>query len=113
MNELLTLDDLTAALDASGTAPIFLFKHSTRCPISSGAYQRVQRYLAEASPGTPVFYLIKVIESRPVSNEIASRLGVQHQSPQLILVRNHRAVWDTSHGGIDGPAIDRALAPSA
>lgn len=113
MNELLNLDDLNKAVAASTETPVFLFKHSTRCPISLGAFQRVKGYLAQAGAEVPPFYLVKVIESRPVSNEIAARLGVPHQSPQLILLRNQQSVWDASHGDIDAAAITRAITQSA
>ena len=109
VQELCSIADLDAAFAARGEAPFFLFKHSTACPVSASAYQRVAAYLESSGETPPPFYLVKVIESRPVSNEIAARLGVTHQSPQLILVRGAQAAWNASHGGIDAAAIQRAL----
>jgi len=108
VKELATPEELEAALEQSNQAPILLFKHSTTCPISAGAYQRVRDFLEENSDAAP-FFLVKVIESRPVSNQIASLLNVQHQSPQLILVDKKQAVWNASHGAIDAEAIRGAL----
>jgi bacillithiol system protein YtxJ len=109
MKELKTATDLEAALTLSEEQPVLLFKHSTACPVSGSAYQRVQSYLQSAGDAAPQVYMVKVIEARPVSNEIAQRLQVTHQSPQMLLVQNRQAVWNASHGGIDGRAIDQAL----
>lgn len=103
------VDELDGVLAESGGRDVLLFKHSTTCPISASAYRRVAAWLGEAGAAAPAVYLVKVIESRALSNEIAARLGVRHESPQVILVRGGQAVWHASHGGIDGAAIQRAL----
>jgi bacillithiol system protein YtxJ len=112
MTELTTLDQLEAFLSGTDGRPSFIFKHSTTCPISASAHRRVQSYLkqAEESGGlAPDFRLVRVHESRPVSNAIAERLGVAHKSPQLLLVRDGRCVWDTSHYDITAENIEKAL----
>lgn len=109
VNEITSIDQLEAALRESDAQPVLIFKHSTTCPISASAYHRVATYLREAGEAAPKTFLVKVIESRPVSNEIAARLGVTHQSPQAILVRAQRAVWHASHHAIEAGAIQRAL----
>lgn len=109
MRELKSATDLEAALSASEEQPVLLFKHSTACPVSGSAYQRVQSYINDAGEKAPPVYMVKVIEARPVSNEIAQRLAVTHQSPQMLLVQNRQAVWNASHGGIDGRSIGEAL----
>lgn len=106
---LLTPEDLDAALDSSDSQPIALFKHSTRCPVSSAAHRQVMQFLEKhGGEGHVRFYLVKVIESRPVSNAIAERLGVPHQSPQVILVNCKRAYWVESHGRITVAALEKA-----
>lgn len=109
MKEILNVADVDAALASSETAPLFLFKHSTTCPISAAAHRQVAEYQKGAPEGSPAFRLVKVIESRPASNEIAARLGVTHQSPQLILVDKGKAVWNASHGAITVNAITDAV----
>jgi bacillithiol system protein YtxJ len=109
VNELLSMDDLDAALEMSEDGVIAIFKHSTTCPVSAGAYRQVAAYLEHAGDDAPPFFLVKVIESRPVSNEIASRLSVTHQSPQIILVQDAKALWNASHGAITEGAISGAL----
>lgn len=93
----------------AGEGPVWLFKHSTTCPISASAYRRVAGYVAEEGAGAPPMYLVKVIESRPVSNEIAARLGVRHESPQVLLVQGGKVVWHASHGGIEAGAMRGAM----
>lgn len=109
MNEITTVEGWEACLSASETAPIFVFKHSTRCPISTAAYSAVARHVASAGESGPRFHLVKVIESRTVSNAVAETLGVEHKSPQLILVKERKAVWEASHYGINGERIEEAV----
>jgi bacillithiol system protein YtxJ len=109
MIEITSVEALETVLAKSSDGPVVLFKHSTRCPTSGAAYARVDKWLRESGENAPKVYLVKVIESRPVSNAIAERLGVTHQSPQTIVVRNGRSVWNASHGQITGEAIANAL----
>lgn len=109
MREITDETGLNALLDQSEREPVFLFKHSTACPISAGAMARVREHLAHPRQGTPPFFLLKVIESRALAQESARRLGVKHESPQLILVRDRRAVWHTSHHRITADAIEQAV----
>jgi bacillithiol system protein YtxJ len=108
MIEVTDLSGLDTAFAASDAQPVLVLKHSTRCPISAGAYQRVAAWL-DGNASAPAVYLVKVIESRTVSNAVAERLGVTHQSPQIILVRNGRAAWNASHSAITSTAIEHAL----
>ena len=109
MEELATIEELERWLLDAGQTAFFIFKHSTRCPISAAAYDRMERYVAHAPPGRPPVYLVKVVESRPASNAVAGRLSVAHQSPQLILVSGAKAVWSSSHLAITGNAIEQAV----
>lgn len=109
MQELTAIQDLDAASAANGANPFFLFKHSTRCSISAAAYGRVTGYLDNAGAEHVPFYLIKVIESRPVSKEIERRYRITHESPQLILVKYGQAVWSASHSSITAKAIAAAI----
>jgi len=72
-----------------------VFKHSTRCPISSRAQSMVQAF-AETRPELPIFLLL-VVESREASLYLAERVGVTHQSPQLLALREGRAERHVSH----------------
>ena len=84
------LDDLFAR---SEDAPVLLFKHSTTCPISAHAYREMSRLDAGAARQVA---LVVVQTARPLSNEIAQRTGVRHESPQTILLRRGLPVWTTT-----------------
>lgn len=109
MKELAEEQQIGEILETSRREPVFVLKHSTRCPISAGALRRVEGYLKEEGAAAPSFYLVKVIESRDVSNALTRETGVHHASPQLILLHEGQAKWDTSHSSITGEAIREAL----
>lgn len=77
---------------------VILFKHSTACPVSWTAHAHVTRFLKE-NTSIPV-YLVPVIRERALSRKIAERVGVRHESPQVILVSRGVATYSASHGEI-------------
>ena len=85
--------------EISQTKPVVLFKHSTRCSISRMA---LKQFDAEFNyPEEKIdWYLLEVLNHRDLSNEIASRYNVMHQSPQIIVIRNGKAVFNASHDSI-------------
>ncbi|MGB1204616.1 MAG: bacillithiol system redox-active protein YtxJ [Chitinophagales bacterium] len=101
--------DLNAAIDASNNKNIILFKHSTRCSISSMAKSRLERGWNISEAEADIYYL-DLIQYRSVSNAIAANLDVVHQSPQVIVVRNGKAIYDASHSAIDAQSIKASLA---
>ncbi|MFB5266302.1 bacillithiol system redox-active protein YtxJ [Paenibacillus enshidis] len=109
MKKLSTIEHLDGALIASAGKPLLLFKHSTRCPISARAHYEMEAYLQEAPVSNVEYGIIYVVEDRPVSNEAAARLNVKHESPQVILVKDGKAVWDTSHGSITSVRLQEEL----
>lgn len=109
MKPLMNLQDLDACLSESTQGPILIFKHSTACPISSEAYRHVDAYENTRAESDPKVYIVKVIEERPVSNQIAQELALQHKSPQLLLVKDRAVVWSSSHYGINERAIRDAV----
>ena len=108
LKELRTLEELKSALEESSDRAVLLFKHSLTCPISARAYNEFQSYLGEADSSVS-YNLITVQTARNVSNEVAARLKLTHQSPQAILVRNGRKVWDASHSDITAAALAHAI----
>ncbi|MEM7232570.1 MAG: bacillithiol system redox-active protein YtxJ [Planctomycetota bacterium] len=101
-------EDFQSLLAESETRPVMLLKHSTRCPISSFANAAFEDYATAAASRDIELARVLVVEDRPVSLEIASTLGVVHQSPQAILLHGKQAVWDDSHGGITVDALEGA-----
>lgn len=94
--------ELDQLLARSHDEPVVLFKHSTTCPISSAAYRQMSRVAADVS-------LVIVQQARGVSKEIASRTGIEHESPQAIVLRNGEAVWSASHFDITAGAVEQAV----
>ena len=87
---------------------VVIFKHSTRCSISTRAQAMVQQF-ADEHPSIPV-YVVRVIESRQVSNYLAGELGVRHQSPQVLFIRFGEVVWHGSHFEISQRNLNDAVA---
>ena len=100
--ELKDLPQLDQLNDLSHQKPVGIFKHSTRCSISATALNRLQRNWGKTA-GTEALqmYYLDLIAHREVSNAIAKKYGVQHESPQFILLKNGTAVYHESHYGID------------
>lgn len=103
-----SIQDLDAVLDASHEKPIILFKHSTTCSRSTYAKHRLESNYS-ISPNTAEFYYLDLLNHRDVSNSIASKLGVTHLSPQIILVKKGKAVFNTSHESISLKSIEERL----
>lgn len=85
----------------SNDQTIMLFKHSTRCSISASALDRLERSWDNQEMEGIQPYFLDLIRYREVSNQVAQEFGVAHQSPQLILIRDGKAVYDNSHFGIN------------
>jgi bacillithiol system protein YtxJ len=107
--ELTTEEQLEAIKQESTQKPVVIFKHSTRCSISSMAKSRLER---SETPDGIAFYYLDLIRYRPVSNKIAEVFDVHHESPQILLIKNGECVYDESHNGIsmDEIAVQAAQA---
>jgi len=94
----------TAQLDlidaASNERPFLIFKHSTRCSISSAALNRLEKAWSPQDDTQHTVYYLDLIRYRSLSNAVAERYGVEHESPQVLVVRHGRCVHDTAHFGI-------------
>ena len=88
--------------DQSGESHL-IFKHSTRCGISSMAKSQFERQWNSDSK-TKLWYL-DLLSFRPISDNIAELTRVQHQSPQVIVIRNGEVIYSESHHSIDANQI--------
>lgn len=104
MKQLHSIEELSQFIGEGGKR--LLLKHSTVCPISTAAYNEYEAYL-QASDVPAVVILVR--EDRPVSNEVESRFGVKHESPQIFLIENGDVKWHTSHWKITKQAIGEAV----
>jgi bacillithiol system protein YtxJ len=107
--EITTEAQWNEALEASGDKPVLVLKHSTTCPVSAAALEEYEEYLKEQPAEDVDYVLVKVIESRPVSNQIAADLNVKHESPQIILVKDKAKYWATSHWSVTKKHIRAVL----
>ena len=97
------LDEIVAISDQK---PTVIFKHSTRCSISRFALKQFEKEFDLEDKVDA--YFLDLLEHRDISNEIASRFQVMHQSPQLLLIKNGKSVYDASHSDIDvGDLVER------
>ncbi len=83
--------------EKSRQQPIVIFKHSTRCSISSMAKSRLER---EKPVDNIIFYFLDLIKHRGISNRIAMDFFVPHESPQVLLIKNGECTYEESHNGI-------------
>jgi len=95
-------ESLEELLQQSTERPVVIFKHSTTCPVSAGAYSEMMALKAPVN-------IVVVQDSRDISNEIESRTDVEHHSPQVIVLRNGKAVWNASHWKIKSDVVEEAL----
>ena len=103
--------DLEELLERSNTDPVIIFKHSTQCPISTQAYEEFTDFAEGYSDVT--FGAVLVIENRAISNAIAERFRVRHETPQALLIKDGRVVWHASHWSITLESLSEALRPYA
>ena len=95
-NTLTNVQELNDAMSVSEEKPVVFFKHSTRCSISTMDYNRVEQSSAQLAEVAQCYYL-DLIAYRDVSNSIAQELGVQHESPQVLVVKNKECTFSSSH----------------
>ena len=93
---------LNELLEQSTEKPVVIFKHSTTCPVSSGAYAQMAALIGEVA-------LVEVQTARDLSREIATSTGIAHESPQVIILRHGKPVWHTSHWDITKEKVEQAL----
>ncbi|MBQ0908853.1 bacillithiol system redox-active protein YtxJ [Flavobacterium sp. F-328] len=106
-NNLETISQLDELVALSQEQAVVIFKHSTRCSISRMALKQFESEFDFADSVQP--YFLDLISFREVSNEIAARFGVVHQSPQLILIKEGKAVYNVSHSDIDAGELKTKL----
>ena len=90
-------EQLKQIASKSQNKPQVIFKHSTRCSISAVALQRLQKV---SQPAGIDFYFLDLLSYRPLSNKIADVFKVPHQSPQVLIIKEGKCVYEESHMGI-------------
>lgn len=89
--------------------PVLIFKHSTRCSISTAALNRLESAWLSKDAELGTVHYLDLIRYRSISNAIADRYGVQHESPQVLVIRHGRCVHHASHFSITYAGTKEAL----
>ena len=104
-NRFLEIDDrsaLESLMTDSKQKPVIVFKHSNACSISSRAYREMEKVEAEVN-------ILVVQSAREISRELANLTGVRHETPQVIVLRDGKAVWNASHFEVQAVAVTEAI----
>jgi bacillithiol system protein YtxJ len=101
-NEIHDAEELKNLFQKSFEEPVLLFKHSLTCPISANAYNEMTQAEAEIN-------IIIVQHARDVSNALAEKTGIRHESPQAIILKDGEPVYHASHYKITADEVERQL----
>jgi bacillithiol system protein YtxJ len=102
------IDELERLLVESQAQPVLLFKHSYTCGVSAEALDELISHLHEKHADVR-YAMVTVQTHREVSNAVSARIGVRHETPQALLVRDGRVVWSASHFRVNADELDKAL----
>jgi bacillithiol system protein YtxJ len=97
-------------LQESHTRPVLIFKHSVSCGTSAQALDELADHLEQADHVGARYAIVTVQSHRAVSNALAQRLAVRHETPQTLLLVDGRVVWNASHFRVTAEAIAKAIA---
>ncbi|MCC3156517.1 bacillithiol system redox-active protein YtxJ [Hymenobacter sp. 15J16-1T3B] len=103
-------EQLADIVRESAEHPVVIFKHSTSCSISAMAKSRLERQWSDAGLQEVKIYYLDLLRYRPISNQIAEQFGVQHQSPQLLLIQDGECSYDASHMSIQLGEVKKKVA---
>jgi bacillithiol system protein YtxJ len=88
--------------------PVVIFKYSTRCGTNRMVLKLFEKQYSLSEDAMRLYFL-DIIQYREVSREIATRFRVQHESPQLLIIKNGNVVDHNSHQGIATVQLERYL----
>ncbi len=104
--EITTNDQLNELFEVSNRKPVVLFKHSTSCPISANVFEEVSKV-------DSTIFLITVQKSRSISNAIAEKTGIKHESPQAIILKDAATVYQASHYDVTSEELTSFLSDNS
>jgi len=106
---LITVTQWEDAFAASATLPVLVFKHSTQCAVSAGAYDELAAWLEDATAVPMSCFIVDVVEFPAVSKAVAASVGIRHESPQTLLIENGIVSWHASHWSITYSTLEDHL----
>ncbi len=108
-NKLETVEQLEQIQKQSEERQVLIFKHSTRCSTSRMVLDRLERNWKTDEMANIEPYFLDLISYREISNQISGRFGVDHESPQVLIIKNGKAIYDSSHLDIDYKTIQKMI----
>ena len=112
-NQITSEQDLNELKELSNTQRVFIFKHSTRCSISSVTLDRLEREWDDAEITGLKPYFLDLITYRSLSNQVADDFGIMHESPQVLVIDKGACIYHTSHLGINYSDLKKYASVSA
>ncbi|WP_028595765.1 bacillithiol system redox-active protein YtxJ [Paenibacillus assamensis] len=109
MKTITTHEELQQGIQRSHEGTFVIFKHSTRCPVSSSANEEMKHVVDVFEPKGISFGLIYVVENRDVSLACADQLSIKHESPQVLVLKDGQVVWHDSHYRIRYDNVEQVL----
>jgi hypothetical protein len=103
--QLTNLGQLNEIEEISTEKAVLIFKHSTRCSVSRMVLKQFENEFNWQDEVVP--YFLDLLSYREISNAIAHRYEVQHQSPQVIMIKDGKAVYNASHESIDSKKLEQ------
>ena len=108
-NKITDPQQLSQIKEESAQQPILIFKHSISCSTSATALARLERKWNQEEVGHLKPYYLDLVRFRPISNAIAEKFEVEHESPQVLIIQNGKTIYHESHWGIDYEKIKEIL----
>jgi bacillithiol system protein YtxJ len=108
-NKLSRLEQIQQIKSESKNTPVLIFKHSTRCNISRASLDRLERNWKDEEVSQVRLYFLDLFSYRMISDLIADEFGVEHESPQVMVIKNEKSTFDKSHFEIDYHQIREAI----
>lgn len=107
--ELSNIETLEEMEEISNEKPVAILKHSTSCGISRMVLRQFEQEY-DLQDGQAKLYFLDLLRHRDISNRIASKFNVPHESPQLIIIKNGKVVYDASHSEISAGSLNQFVA---
>ncbi len=99
-----SIEDIDKIIKESNNKAQIIFKHSTTCGISASAHDKLESDFEQIN-GKADFHYLDLLKNRSVSNAIAEKTGVLHQSPQIIVIKGGKVEYTVTHLAIDAKKI--------
>jgi bacillithiol system protein YtxJ len=106
------IDELDRFLSQADGRPLLLFKHSYTCGVSAEALDELLDHLNRKTVDAR-YAMITVQTHRQLSNAVATKFGVRHETPQALVIRDGAVVWTGSHFRVTAHAVEAALRKAA